>query len=262
MSALRGDARLRSLERAAAAGDVEAQARQLAERVRAGKLTRERLELAAYCGEVAAETALDVQGVTLGQVLERPFPKGTVGRELADEWANALHVQLAARPLAYMDLDMWILGLAGWGTDVPVRALLAVARRRLTSWMLEVHAGGRRCRLIGDREGCSAVRHALWTCEEWLRAPGQRTGDDWSRSYHPALPLWVPVSTMALAGGEQAVAAAVRAAVEKLPQALARVVAEGALADWALGRAPAPHVDPDPELPPTPVAALDGGGDA
>ncbi len=51
------DQRLRELERRAA-DSVEAEAAYLLERVRAGDLARQRLELAACCGHPAARTAL------------------------------------------------------------------------------------------------------------------------------------------------------------------------------------------------------------
>jgi hypothetical protein len=52
------DDRLRDLERRAQAGDLEAQARLLRERLRAGDLTQGRLELAAYLGHEPARVAL------------------------------------------------------------------------------------------------------------------------------------------------------------------------------------------------------------
>lgn len=52
------DERQRELERKALAGDVEAEAKLLLERVRSGELTEERLKLAAYCGHGPAEHAL------------------------------------------------------------------------------------------------------------------------------------------------------------------------------------------------------------
>jgi hypothetical protein len=52
------DARTRELERAAAAGDVQAAARTLVEAVRSGRVARDRLELAAYAGHQPAQLAL------------------------------------------------------------------------------------------------------------------------------------------------------------------------------------------------------------
>ncbi len=52
------DTRLRRAARAAESGDTEAAARLLLERVRAGRLSRDRLELAAYCGSEPARLAL------------------------------------------------------------------------------------------------------------------------------------------------------------------------------------------------------------
>jgi hypothetical protein len=52
------DQRLRDLEREAARGDLQAQARLLLERVRVGDLTEEKLRLAAYLGDEAAKLAV------------------------------------------------------------------------------------------------------------------------------------------------------------------------------------------------------------
>lgn len=52
------DARLQDIRRSAALGDPGAEARLLVEGLRAGLLTRERVELAAYCGHKAARVAL------------------------------------------------------------------------------------------------------------------------------------------------------------------------------------------------------------
>lgn len=54
------DARLRELERQAAAGDADARARLLLERERLGHFTRERLALAAHAGDPVARRALDL----------------------------------------------------------------------------------------------------------------------------------------------------------------------------------------------------------
>ncbi len=109
MSALRGDARLRSLERAAAGGDVEAQARQLLERVRAGTLTRERLELAAYCGDAPAREVVPATAV--------PVPAGPSDfPDTAGDWPSVDGAPI--RP--------WMTGLGRWGRPLQVRALLAL----------------------------------------------------------------------------------------------------------------------------------------
>lgn len=54
------DERQRELERKASAGDVEAEAKLLLERVRSGDLTEERLKLAAYLGHEPAAVAVGI----------------------------------------------------------------------------------------------------------------------------------------------------------------------------------------------------------
>ena len=71
----------------------------LLERVRAGDLTQERLELAAYCGGPGAQLAL-----------------GT---------------KVATPPV---DVVTWARGLSRWGKEAGVRAAVAAARYRLPDW--------------------------------------------------------------------------------------------------------------------------------
>lgn len=61
------DRRQRTLARAAAQGDAQAAAALLRSRLRARELTRERVDLAAYCGDAGARLAL-------GGVESVPFP--------------------------------------------------------------------------------------------------------------------------------------------------------------------------------------------
>lgn len=70
------DEDLRALERAASGGDVDAEARLLQERVRAGELTEERLRLAAWLGREAACSASG----------ESPVPTDGLGPELVRKW--------------------------------------------------------------------------------------------------------------------------------------------------------------------------------
>ncbi len=101
------DATLRRLSRQAATGDVEAQARQLLERVRSGSLTRERLELAAWGGHEAAR--LNIGAAT-------PWALGKHG--FASDWAT-----LDGLSLVYWWNTLWLVfrngpgpGPAGWVT--------------------------------------------------------------------------------------------------------------------------------------------------
>jgi hypothetical protein len=86
------DERLRRLERQAAAGDPEAAARLLLERLRLAEVTVEGARLAAYLAEPAAA---------------RAFP--------------------GVQPGDVSDLRAWLLGLRPWGKETLVRAALAAA---------------------------------------------------------------------------------------------------------------------------------------
>lgn len=87
------DARLRDLERRSReTGSVEDEAAYLLERVRAGTLTRERLELAAYCGHDGARRALgDTKATRIG-------------------------------------VKRWAVGLRRWGREASTRGAIAAAR--------------------------------------------------------------------------------------------------------------------------------------
>ncbi len=88
------DARLRELERRARTGDPQAEAEQLLARVRSGTLSRERVELAAYCLHRGA-----------GLLAPDSVPEGGPAR--VDEF--------------------WVRGLHRWGL-APLRAAVAAAR--------------------------------------------------------------------------------------------------------------------------------------
>lgn len=100
------DTKLRDLERRwKETGAVEDEAAYLLERVRVGELTRERLELAAYCGHEAACTLATVQSES--------------------------------------DLMQWVVGLHRWGIEALVRA--AIAAYRVQLWRgIAVHYSPRR----------------------------------------------------------------------------------------------------------------------
>ena len=92
------DRRLRALEREAAASrDPEARARLLLARMRAGELERERVELAAYLGDLASLQALGGRPAALG-------------------------------------IDAWVAGFERWEETTLVRAALAAARVPLLRW--------------------------------------------------------------------------------------------------------------------------------
>lgn len=92
------DTDLRTLERRAALGDPQAQARHLLQRMRVGELPLRRISLLAYLGEPGARAAL------------------------GDE---------APRPSA--ELETWARALAGWGREVAVRATVAATEAALAA---------------------------------------------------------------------------------------------------------------------------------
>ena len=57
------DVRLRDLERAASTGDPSARAELLNARLRVGTLDRQRVELAAFCGDEAARLVVPLSGI-------------------------------------------------------------------------------------------------------------------------------------------------------------------------------------------------------
>lgn len=120
------DQRLRDLERGAAHGDLQAQARLLLERVCVGDLTEERLRLAAYCGDEAARLALDAAAPQIpGGSLD--WLAGLRGGPHVVTWRAALAALDAAGPgAAARVLDQ--------GEGGPTAADLV---RAVTDWVLD-----------------------------------------------------------------------------------------------------------------------------
>jgi hypothetical protein len=125
------DARLREARRVAADGDDAARARELVELVRAGRLGRDRLELAAYAGDAAARLATGEEcscglvgdRVTAGELLRRAAPDAPTAR---------------ANPEPYscldLNLDAWLHGLSRWGPRACTAALVGACRAALATW--------------------------------------------------------------------------------------------------------------------------------
>lgn len=131
------DARTRELERAAAAGDVEARAAWIAARLRAGGLEQERVALAAHVGDPGARLAL---GLEPDAAHRSP---AALAEDLA-RWCAAASAPPQAHP--------------GWRDQVPVRAALALARAASAGATLPAGAAG-----------------TLEAVEAWLRAPSPAT---------------------------------------------------------------------------------------
>lgn len=120
------DARLRELEVAGLAGDLEAYGRYLRERVRQGTLEAEQVELLAYLLWPPAWKAL-----------------GWIEHGHSGNPAESFRVKLFIRPeqapldqiyQVYIRLERWGGGLLRWGKETAMRAGVAAARFRYPSW--------------------------------------------------------------------------------------------------------------------------------
>ena len=139
------DERLRRAERALQAGDPEAEARLLVERVRAGTLTPERLRLLAWLEHPAAR---------------RAEPDAPRAPDLAEVWAQGLPrwrrytPGLARRQAEQAWLAAWCAGVGRDDLQPLVRGGLCVARR------------------TAARLGPQGAEPVLLAVEAWLRDPG------------------------------------------------------------------------------------------
>lgn len=165
------DQRLRRLEREVAASpSLESEAALLRERLRAGALSLERLELAAYCGH---EAALDVVGRTCDRI-HPGCPHGDlclccgchegVPLGVDDCWrGKRMHVLVSD----------FVAGLSRWGAGVQTMAAIAAAnagdlvvvvRGVRDNGVLDVDAGGTAmaaAREAGEAPVRSAIQSAL-----------------------------------------------------------------------------------------------------
>lgn len=126
------DTRLRRLERAASQGDVEARARVLCERLRAGDLAEERVRLAAYLGDPGARLLLAERAPEL------PVIRARAGLELNQR--------------------RWITGLRAYGKEWLVLAAVALAHARFAAWTRWDETDER-------------PRRAVAAAEAWVRCP-------------------------------------------------------------------------------------------
>ncbi len=159
------DLRLRQLEREAHA-DPQVEVMLLRVRMRGGDISRERVELAAYCGSSVAQ------------------------RALGNEWPPA--------PVAWWDPKScyWLSGLKQWGNAAQIRAAVAAGWVALEAWEAEPrgftdwadlgypgwHDYSKHPRSAldaigaGDREKCkqllvSFAGHSFLMREEWFMVP-------------------------------------------------------------------------------------------
>lgn len=212
------DARLRQLERDAATGDLTARARLLNERLRVGDLAADRLQLAAYLGDAAAEEALG----------KRPLvpPTITVGR--------------------------WVRGLARaadgryptWAAEAYARAAAAAARATLPCFAGRDPAGAvRAVEALEAWIACPCDEHARASAAAASGVPVAPPGPAGlfaSRGVRFAgLAILRAVSVPQLQGGAPATASASDAAADAARATSAEVVRGAireALVPWALSR--------------------------
>lgn len=129
------DARLRELERVwRASGAAADGAAWLLERLRAGELRPEHLDLAAYLGDPAAVEAVGPEALAhlLGRGPRQFQPvEDALTRELTA--ARRAAVGEAAHEAEQRDFD-WLLGLGTFGHEVSVRGALAAAAHVRSAW--------------------------------------------------------------------------------------------------------------------------------
>lgn len=164
------DQRLQALSRAARL-DPAREPELLRERVRAGDLTPERLELAAYCGHEAARKAAGHGCCPRHQALGRDPQEGALARLLCSESPLSVHDPLPA----------WVRGLSRWGAETQVRAAVAACEAAWGEWK-----GSRYCLCMGSNinppwrlcPNCGGTgdhdprpRYALHAARGWLVCP-------------------------------------------------------------------------------------------
>lgn len=123
------DARLRGLERAASQGDLEAHGRLLNEKVRAGQIDTERVELLAHCFWPPAWKALGWEPHGHSGAPSEGFRARLFKREGQEQLYQV-----------YTRFDRWAPGLKRWGMTVALRVGAAAARHRWKSWEAQYDA--------------------------------------------------------------------------------------------------------------------------
>lgn len=231
------DQRLRQLAREASAFHTpEAEAALLRARLRAGSLTYERLELAAYCGHHGARAAL-------GPSNRLPGPGAIVGGHPDAPWWDA--------PDAWV-LSDFVVGLSRWGPEVLARGSIAAARTALPVWEADLPA---HCEVgCHDGQALSCRPHhgprlAVEAAERWFGA-GLNVSDRegyvlqvsydvaWSEARHRA--PWLPAPWASDGARQTEIAGSAALAGESQVRAAIR----SALIAWAIGagdRAPRPQ---------------------
>jgi hypothetical protein len=129
------DGRLRELERAGRAGDVEAYGQYLQEKVRQGSLTEEKVELLAHLLWPPAWKALGWQRHGRSGAPFESF-RAMLFKRPGQEQLYEIAVRLKS----------WAHGISRrWGKEIPLRVAAAAAHYRMTSWrrqFLALHSKG------------------------------------------------------------------------------------------------------------------------
>lgn len=189
---------------AAALDSPEARAAVLVDRMRAGTLNRDRVELAVFCGDPAARAALgdrvrrwtdgylcccgDVDrdhGMTVDSYTHSPVHACTYVGSKPDDVSNDVwsthddsrpcdcelteHVRSLPAVEVPAAFDKWVRGLSRWGEDVQVRASVAATLTRIAAH---------------ERQGYdhNAIERAWRVCEEaneWLAEPSEGQAMRW-----------------------------------------------------------------------------------
>lgn len=235
------DARLRSLERSAASGDLDSQARSLLERVRAGTLSRERLELAAYCGHEVAREALGGAGLVL------------TGKDGAGRPVDLFEAGPSVHRVHFWP---WVEGLERWRMlHAPVMAAVAAARLAATreergqhyadcpdSWTPRDRACPACVAAIDSR-----LRRAVGAAEAWCGSPCDRYHTEWANRAHNdrslSAPKWLPCppDTGLACATQSSYYEAIRASIEFCAKGIppVREAICDSVSRWALGPSPA-----------------------
>ena len=174
------DQRLRRLERdAAASPSPESEAALLRERLRAGTLSLERLELAAYCHPPGAYLGGFAPWIVLGwvngrecvneaRVSGRAVPAGETHFEWCPGSRRYRHPDERAR------LAWWVAGLSRWGPEVQVRAAVAAARLVLSRRSAELDLWPDSPWFLWGQ-----ANRAVEAAEAWLMCPCDHHEDAW-----------------------------------------------------------------------------------
>jgi hypothetical protein len=155
------DSSLRELERAAASGGQPERSAMLKQRLRAGLIDQEKVELMAYCGDRAAQELLECRWCR-----ENMHAPPNVVPPLKD-------CPLCGCCLHKENLGDFVHGLLRWGHYAMIRAGLAVAEATLPSphWHTQQPSGIRAVPLFHTADGRTRGKACLNLVREFLANP-------------------------------------------------------------------------------------------